>query len=71
MGQILTVNNRKLKTVKSRGDKVFCTYYNSAKGCSNGKSCMFIHACSALTAKGRACEANHSAAEHTGKVASG
>ena len=71
MGQTLTVNNRKLKTVKSRGDKVFCTYYNSSKGCSKGDSCSFKHSCSVLTAKGRVCEANHSAAEHTGKSFSG
>ena len=71
MGQTLTVNNRKLKTVKSRGDKVFCTYYNSAKGCSKGDSCSFKHSCSVMTAKGRVCEANHSAAEHSGKSFSG
>ena len=66
MGQTLTVNNRKLKTIKSKGDKVFCTYYNSAKGCSKGQSCSFKHSCSVLTAKGRVCEADHSAAENTG-----
>ena len=71
MGPTLTVNNRKLKTVKSRGEKVYCTYYNSAKGCSKGAACSFKHSCSVLTAKGRVCEANHSAAEHTGKSFSG
>ena len=69
--QTLSINNRKLKTVKSRGDKVFCTYYNSAKGCSNGQACVFKHACNVLTAKGTVCEANHSAAEHTGTYFSG
>ena len=64
MGQTLIVNNRKLKTIKSRGDKVFCSYYNSAKGCSKGQACAFKLSCSVLAAKGRVCEANHSAAEH-------
>ena len=32
MGPTLTVNNRELETVKPRGEKVYCTYYNSAKG---------------------------------------
>ena len=71
MGPTLTVNNRKFKTVKSRGEKVYCTYYNSAKGCSKGAACSFKHSCSVLTAKGRVCEANHSAVEHTGKSFSG
>ena len=71
MGPTLTVNNRKLKTVKSKADKVYCTYYNSAKGCSKGAACSFKQSCSVLTAKGRVCEANHSAAEHTGKSYSG
>ena len=71
MGPTITVNNKKLKTVKSRGDKVFCTYYNSPKGCSRGKGCSFKHICSVLTAKGRVCEASHSAVEHTGKAFSG
>ena len=71
MGQTVTVNNRKLKTVKSRGDKVFCTYYNSAKGCSKRDSCSFKHSCSVMTANGRVCEANHSAVEHSGKSFSG
>ena len=70
MGQTLTVSNRKLKTVKSRGDTVFCSYYSSAKGCSKGQACA-LHSCSVLTAKGRVCEANHSAAEHTGNSFSG
>ena len=71
MSPTLTVNDRKLKTVKSRGDKVDCTYYNSAKGCSKGQTCSFKHSCSVLTAKGRVCEANRSAAEHTGNSYSG
>ena len=31
MGQTLNVNNMNLKTVKSRGDKVFCIDFNSAQ----------------------------------------
>ena len=71
MGPTVTVDNRKLKTVKSRGDKVYCSYYNSPKGCSRGKDCSFKHICSVLTAKGRVCEASHSATEHKGKAFSG
>ena len=71
MGQTLNINNKKVKTVKSRGDKVFCTYFSSPKGCSKDKDCSFEHVCNVLTAKGRACEAPHAAPQHTGKVVTG
>ena len=71
MGSTLNINNNKVKTVKSRGDKVFCTYFNSAKGCSKGKDCAFQHVCNVLIAKARAREAKHSASQHTGKVFTG
>ena len=69
-GQALNINNKKLKTDNSRGDKVSCFYFNSANGCSKGKACMFQHMCNVMTAKCPACETKHSAAEHTGQIVS-
>ena len=42
LGQSATVSNKKVKTARSIGTKVFCSYFNQ-KGCTKGAKCIYQH----------------------------
>ena len=65
LGQAAIVANKKVKTARSSGTKVFCSYFNQ-KGCTKGAECTFLHKCNVLTSPNSVCGNDHPAAKHVG-----
>ena len=68
LGNPISINGKKVKTAKSRGNKAYCIYLNNVKGC-NKESCTFEHNCNVVTVPGRICEALFPGPKHSGKIA--
>ena len=65
LGQTVTVANKKVKTARSVGNQVFCSYFNQ-KGCTKGTDCIYQHACNVLTSPNSVCGKKHPASKHVG-----
>ena len=65
LGQAATVSNKKVKTARSIGTKVFCSYFNQ-KGCTKGAECIYQHKCNVLTSPNSVCGKDHPASKHVG-----
>ena len=65
LGQAATVANKKVKTARSIGTKVFCSYFNQ-KGSTKGAECIYQHKCNVLTSPNSVCGKDHPASKHVG-----